>query len=455
MPTYFSQPPPGDVMTTQPWQPQLGSPFDGRLDLRFRDAETERQFQREDFGRWILFTRASLLLGLLIHAVSALIVSHVAVEKVAHLLTLRLVVETPILVLIVGSTFTRYYARIEQVVLTAVPAIAGGAILAMTWAIDPPGNYLYGLGIGVILFYCATLTRIHYLNLAAVGVALALADQYVLLVANPVPTGPLIAEETYLLVALLVSVFGLYQREVYTRRNFMTQQLLRQETARANALVVEAQSANRAKSEFIANISHELRTPLNAVIGFSDMIRADRAARLGMDKCREYAEDIHQSGEHLLGIINNILDLSKIEAGKHVLDETVFAPEEPVEMAWLLVRSRAEEAGIKLDHALAPGRVRLRADKRAVEQMLINLLANAVKFTPSGGIHLAGAREPDGGYRFTVSDTGIGMSAADIKVALTPFGTVEGALSRKQHGTGLGLPIVASLAKLHGATLAI
>ena len=426
-------------------------PLRGRFGLAFRDAETERRFQSEDFARWLTFTRISLLLGFAFHAISAAVISQIASDKLAHLLLLRFFIVTPILALIVISTFTRFFAALEQYVLILVPIVSGGSVLVMVSLIDPPGSYLYGFGIDVILFYCATLTRINYRYLAAAGVTLAVADQFVMLVVNPMSPSPLVAEEAFLVVALVASVFALYLREVYTRRGFMSQELLRREMARSQALMIEAQTANRTKSEFIANVSHELRTPLNAIIGFSDLMRADRGVPMTTLKYREYGDDIHSSGQHLLRVINNILDLSKIEAGKHVLDESVFAPGEIASIIEIVIKPRATEAGLIFSMALEDGDVRLKADLVAMQQMLVNLLANAVKFTPQGSVRLTGRWRPAEGYVFTVKDSGIGMTRAEIEVALTPFGMIGNPYTRKQQGTGLGLPIVAGLARLHGA----
>jgi signal transduction histidine kinase len=318
-----------------------------------------------------------------------------------------------------------------------------------------PGKYLYSFGIDVVIIYVSILTRLRYAMVGAGALVLGLTDQPVILFLNPMPPGPLIAEEAFLLVAVVVGTLGSYWRDTYARRSFANEELLREETARSNALLIEAEAANRAKSEFLANMSHELRTPLNAIVGFSEVLQHDGLGPTTRFKYREYARDIHNSGQHLLGIINNILDLSKIEAGKHVLKESLVVPASVVEAAARLIRARAQAAGLDFDARLAADRVVLRGDELAMVQMLVNLLTNAIKFTPKGRIGLTGGLAPEGGYRFVVADTGIGMSPQEIEVAMTPFGMVESAFSRRHQGTGLGLPIVTSLAKLHGATLEI
>ena len=214
---------------------------------------------------------------------------------------------------------------------------------------------------------------------------------------------------------------------------------------------LELHSANRAKTEFLTNMSHELRTPLNAIIGFSEVLRDGMFGTLGNPRYVEYADDIHASGVHLLTIINDILDLAKIDAGKLELRESEIAIAALVEAVLPLVRGRAEAGGLTLGVALADGLPNLRADPRAVKQVLINLLSNAIKFTePGGQVTISGSFER-GTIALAVTDTGIGIAEADLPVALTTFGQVEAGLDRKHEGTGLGLPLVVALSELHGA----
>ncbi len=215
----------------------------------------------------------------------------------------------------------------------------------------------------------------------------------------------------------------------------------------------EAELANRSKSEFLANMSHELRTPLNAVIGFAEMMEAQLFGPLGHDNYRTYAKDIRSSGEHLLAVINDILDMARIEAGKIALNEEMVDLAAIAETAARLIAQRAESAGLRLALALDRDVPLVFADARLVKQCLVNLLSNAVKFTPGGGrIEVRTADTPEG-LVLEVADTGIGIAPADMEQVLAPFGQAYGALDRRYEGTGLGLPLVKSYMELHGGEL--
>ena len=218
-----------------------------------------------------------------------------------------------------------------------------------------------------------------------------------------------------------------------------------------------AEGASQAKSEFLANMSHELRTPLNAINGFSEMMSREMFGPLGDKRYKEYAGDILSSGQHLLALINDILDMSKIEAGKMNMHPEPLDLIEIVEETVRLLRSRAEGAGLAMTTDVPEDLPEVEADFRALKQVLLNLLSNAVKFTPRGGKVRVFARVGDEDGRITVgiSDTGIGIAEADMDRLARPFEQIESQHSKTQQGTGLGLALTKSLVELHGGSLAI
>ena len=211
-----------------------------------------------------------------------------------------------------------------------------------------------------------------------------------------------------------------------------------------------AQEASRAKSRFLANMSHELRTPLNAIIGFSEVMTHEMFGPVGSPRYLEYAKLINESGGHLLELINGILDMSKIEAGKFDLSEELFDFEEVGSQALRFVKLQADRKGVALKMAVAPEAHTVFADKRAIKQMLVNLVTNGVKFTPRGGEVRVSAVRDAGGIEIVVADSGVGISQKDLEKLGKPFEQVDGAHVRSQEGTGLGLALVKAFAALHG-----
>jgi cell cycle sensor histidine kinase DivJ len=214
-----------------------------------------------------------------------------------------------------------------------------------------------------------------------------------------------------------------------------------------------ALSASRAKTRFLANMSHELRTPLNAIIGFSEVMTREMFGPVG-PRYQEYSRLIHESGAHLLDLINSVLDMSKIEAGKFDLHEELFDLEETVESAVRFLKIPAERAGVAVKLNIAPAARLVFADRRAIKQILVNLLSNGVKYTPPGGEVKVSAKTPEAGLglEIIVSDTGTGISKEDLERLGKPFEQVENAETRAKEGTGLGLALVKSLAQMHGGS---
>ncbi|HJS32966.1 MAG TPA: ATP-binding protein [Alphaproteobacteria bacterium] len=230
----------------------------------------------------------------------------------------------------------------------------------------------------------------------------------------------------------------------------------RHEMMTAQQRALESQiAANRAKSEFLANMSHELRTPLNAVIGFSELLSGGYGGKLTKVQ-DDYLQNIHGSARHLLNLINDILDISKVEAGQQNLYEEFVDVRQIIDACLNLVGPRAQEGKIELRTSLDERHNVVFADERRLKQILLNLLSNAVKFTPPGGVvEVSTELDREGGFVMSVVDTGAGIAADKIALAMAPFGQVESGLNRRFEGTGLGLPLAKALTEAHGGVLAL
>ena len=253
----------------------------------------------------------------------------------------------------------------------------------------------------------------------------------------------------------LISGLPFYDRESWELKGFcgiaedITKRKEIEETLRETK--DRAELASRAKSEILANTSHELRTPLNAIIGFSGALKDGNFGALANEKQLEYVKDIHASGEHLLELINDILDVAAIEAGKRELHEELVEARRLANACARLIAPRAARQEVRLSIAVEAGLPPIQVDERRVKQILLNLLSNAVKFTDAAGeISLSAEIGEAGWFIFSVVDTGIGMSHSEITEALTQFGQVDSKLARKFEGTGLGLPLTRGLIELHG-----
>jgi len=347
---------------------------------------------------------------------------------------------------------------------TLVEFISGCA-----WAMLPVFAWIPGDTVSHVLIFAITL--------AMIAVRVTLASQALAIVyAGTLPLASVLilrlsmeTEILHAILALIAVTAEFYFVWLARRLNSTTMQMIHLR-AQKDGLIADledaktvaedaqrlAESANMAKSRFLATMSHELRTPLNAILGFSDIMRNEVFGAHAVPNYKEYSTDIHQSGEHLLNLISEILDLSRIEAGRYNLDETSVSLATIGEDCLKLLAIRARERGITLQSRFEPGLPNMWADERAIRQIWLNLISNAVKFTPPGGeVYLEASTSKTGGLALQVTDTGPGIPKDEIPLILSSFGQGTQAGLQSEKGAGLGLPIVKGLAELHGGQLLV
>jgi two-component system, cell cycle sensor histidine kinase PleC len=347
------------------------------------------------------------------------------------------------------------WARLHCVMQLLVSA-AWGAMPWILWDPANPVNHIFLAVCAIAVVSALAVARgsnmaMHVTGLVPISVMTALRFA----------TGPLTLDHV---IAFAAPLFALHlwwggrplvmRMQEDARLRFQVQDLARElEETRDEALRkrFEAEAANASKTNFLANMSHELRTPLNAILGFSEIIAHEVFGRVGSPQYRDYARDIHTSGAHLLSLINDLLDIAKIEAGRMELSPNPLDAPALLEATLKLVSAKAEEKRqtlvIRVDPACPP----LHADERALKQILINLVSNAVKYTPVGGhIEVTAERARDGSFQLMVRDDGPGIPREKLGLIFVPFAQVDNHYDRQAGGTGLGLALVKGLAELHG-----
>lgn len=344
-------------------------------------------------------------------------------------------------------------------VFTMFQALVGLSWGLMVWLLWVPGNALNHamvvLPIVAVLWSNSASTISHWpLYAAGVVPIYGLTLLHLLISTNETSLGLAVVFTLAFGYTLFVAGAAKRQTDSLLKTNLANQSLTAElRAARDDALRKrhEAETANATKTTFLANMSHELRTPLNAILGFSEIIAQEICGPIGVPRYRDYARDITASGGHLLSIINDILDIAKIESGKMAIDPAWLDARTVIDDALRVLMPRIREKGQHVSVCIGSGAGSLYADERAFKQILLNLATNAVKFTQLGGMITAhGRRTADGGFELVVEDNGPGIEAAALEHVFKPFNQVDNRYSRHQGGTGLGLSLVRGLAALHG-----
>jgi len=427
-----------------------------RVRLRFRAPSVERVFQHDTLVQSLNFIRAYLIAGTLLYVAFGFLDDVVGGPALHSMLAIRYGIVTPVLFAIFALTFFPAFLRVAQPALALAMLVPGLGIVAMTAVMGPPFNSLYYAGLIMVVSYCGSLIRLKFQYFVPITLCLFLCYQAVGLWINPIPFAFFISNDFFLAMATGVGLFAAYIQELYIRKAYIGQKIVEEKNRLVSDTLAESVRANKSKSEFLATMSHELRTPLNAIIGFSDIIRRELFGRLENGKYIEYAQDIFESGSHLLAIINDILDLAKAESGKLELHEHEFDVSDTLQACIRMCRGRAEAGKVDLVFFGAKAEIRVLADERLILQIFANLITNAIKFTPENGVvRIYLSTHPKQGIVFKIMDTGIGIAPENVERVLRPFEQVETSYSRRNSGSGLGLPYAKRLTELHQGSLEI
>ena len=427
-----------------------------RLRLRFREPAIERQYLTESLNESRTLIRTYLIAAAVLYLTFGILDWVVGGSMVGTLWFVRYALVCPILLGAAAMTYVPAFDKFAQTALSIAMIAPGIGIVIMTAIMPPPFNSLYYAGLIMVVIYGSSLVRLQFINSVFISLLLVALYQIVSTLINPIPFKDYLNNNFFLVMATAVGLFSAYIQETYIRRSYKSQKVIEAKNEAANLLLLEADKANKAKSEFLANMSHELRTPLNAIIGFSDILQKQLFGELGDPRYTEYVKDINDSGNHLLAIINDILDLAKAEAGKLTLQEEDIDIVRCLDDAMRMCRGRAVTAGVSLNFANVSESIFAHVDERLIRQIVLNLLTNAIKFTGEGGqVNLSVVADREHGIFIQVQDTGIGIAPQDIARVIRPFEQVETVLSRSHGGTGLGLPLTSKLTELHGGTFDI
>ncbi|WP_428248471.1 sensor histidine kinase [Ferrovibrio sp.] len=440
----------------------------GRLrwyDACFADPGEEAAYRQADLDATLLYARIALLLALSLFGLFAAVDLLYGADGRTRLLIARSLI-CGCFILLLLLTWHPAIRRPDRAVWhsqAAACAIALGFSLLVGLA-DEPLRGFYVPGILLVVVALFVLLRLTLPEIAWIAVPLVCIYDAVWLQVWIMPEefGAFVVMQFYLFAAVIVGGFSNYaiahhRRVTHAAAGGLRAQAAHLQQALQQAAMArqQAEYASRAKSDFIAHMSHELRTPLNAVIGFGQVLEGEVYGPLGGDKYREYARHIHESGQHLLSLINDILDLSKVEAGQFELHRELIDIAAAMRAASLLVSGLTYKRQVKLRLAVPPELPLLQADERALKQIFVNLLSNAAKFSPAGGEVLFTAEVQPRAVAFIIADTGPGMDAEQVARALVPFGQASGHIAEATRGTGLGLPLAQRFTDLHGGTLVI
>jgi len=434
---------------------------EGRFDLNrillvFKEAEVERDFSARSYATSIFFIRLFLIAAVVLYSAFGILDALISEEYRPLLWLIRFGFAVPTMIVILALSFVRGFERWVQPALSAAMGAGGVGVLLMVSVLPPPFSSQYYAGLIMVVIYSGSLLGLRFSYSLFITLSIVSCYQAISLWVNPIPMSDYVSNNFFLGMATGVGLFCSYILETHIRNNYVAQKIIEEKNGAMQILLDEAEAANRAKSDFLATMSHELRTPLNAIIGFSEMIRREYMGPVGSPKYIEYAADINDSGQHLLSIISDILDLAKAEAGKLELNESRFDLGDVIKSTLKMFQQKAAEENVTLDFLASQTGEMVEGDERLLRQVALNLISNSMKFTPSGGrVTISVNVSPRDGVFLRVQDTGIGIAKENIERVLRPFEQVESSLARTHGGTGLGLPYSKKVIEIHGGSLVL
>jgi two-component system, cell cycle sensor histidine kinase PleC len=431
---------------------------------QFMDKTLEDEFQASRAKDTLAEIRIWGLSAIAFYIIHSVLEWFLIPDQLRTLLIARCLIAMPIFIAAWILSYTSYIGKYLQAAIIICVGMTGLGYLMMFANVPNSLSGFYSYLILAVVLFLHGHMGIRFSVSVICSILLMGGYFLVVLSLNPIVDPAMLFQSSLLFVAIsIIVMFIHYNYVILAHRNYRHALVLSRQIEERKEVEKNLQSArkaaeiaNRTKSLFLANMSHELRTPLNAISGFSDIMERELYGSLGDPRYSEYARYIHGSGEHLLAIIGDILDLSRIEAGQDDLDESEVALADIIDACLPFVRERVVEAKVHIHTHIAEGLPHLRVDVRRVKQILINLLSNAIKFTdPGGSITIRAAADKTGAVAITVRDTGIGMRPEDIPGVLEPFGQIDASLTRKYEGTGLGLTLVRQLTEAHGGILKV
>ena len=415
--------------------------------LAFRDPVLEREFQRDHFEKSLRHARGALVLITVMYGAFGVLDAWIVPDIKETAWLIRYAVVLPLCLVLLAFSFHPAFERWMQPSLAALYLVGSSGIVLMIALAQRPGSDLYYAGLLLAMTFGFTVMRLQFAPAMWTTLVIGVLYQVSVLWLKQAPLPILVNNNFFFLSGVILGGLGGYYIEVHIRRDFLQR---REIEDKGRAL----ETANRHKSEFLANMSHELRTPLNAIIGFSEVLRERLFGPLN-EKQAEYVSDIHASGQHLLSLINDILDLSKVEAGRMELDLASFELPQALGNTMILLRERAARRGVRLRLDIGPGVGAYRGDERKFKQIMLNLLSNALKFTPEGGEVRIEASRRAGEICVAVRDTGVGIAPTDLAALFEAFSQVGADRARREEGTGLGLALTRKLVELHGGAIRV